>query len=418
MPQDRPLLRTAVLLAALAAGAVPLALGLSGCASPDPIPTWTPVEKPAKAAFDEPLAPGEMALEPVADDAWPSFAVAIEDRSALLESIDQSLAYFAKPSSTKHYPYLDIDHASVAASLKAMKELVQRGLDPASFEAELKRRFRLYRSKGRARTGEVLFTSYCEPIYEARKKPDARFRYPLYRRPEELLSDAEGNALGWGTKGAPSPTRLQIDAQGVLANRGLELCWLADPLEAYLVHVQGSARLKLEDGSFFPVGYAGKTERPYTSLGKALIRDGKVPKDGMSLAAIKRYFAARPGEIDAYLHENPSYVFFTESKGGPFGSIGARVTARASIATDKGVFPRGALAFVDGGLGGRPFRQFVLDQDTGGAIRSAGRCDIFAGTGPDAEAIAGATMQVGKLYYFFLRTAAVGAAPQAATSRG
>ena len=108
-----------------------------------------------------------------------------------------------------------------------------------------------------------------------------------------------------------------------------------------------------------------------------------------------------------YLEQNPSYVFFTETQGGPYGSLGARVTARASIATDKEVFPRGALALVDAKLGGAPFRQFVLDQDTGGAIRSAGRCDIFAGTGPDAERVAGSTMAVGRLYYFFLKPAAM-----------
>jgi membrane-bound lytic murein transglycosylase A len=384
--------------------ALALALALAaGCAAPDPIPTVAPVAKPAKAAFDEPLAPGEMALEPVPDDAWPDLAVPIEERGHLLESIEQSLAYFAKPSSRNYYPYLDIEHARVQASLAAFRDLVERHLDPASFAAELKRRFCLYRSKGRARTGEVLFTSYCEPIYEASLAPDARFRHPLYRRPELLLSDAEGRTLGWARPGAPSPTRRQIDAEGALAGRGLELCWLADPLEAYLVHVQGSARLKLPDGSFFPVGYAGKTEHPYASLGKALIRDGKVPKEGMSLAAIKRHFAANPVETLPYLYENPSYVFFRKSEGGPFGSIGARVTARASIATDKSVFPRGALAFVDGTLGAAPFRRFVLDQDTGGAIRSAGRCDIFAGTGPEAEAVAGATMSVGRLYYLFLR---------------
>jgi membrane-bound lytic murein transglycosylase A len=151
------------------------------------------------------------------------------------------------------------------------------------------------------------------------------------------------------------------------------------------------------------VGYAGKTEQPYTSLGRALVRDGRIPEADVSLAAIRRHFAAHPEETQRYLDENPSYVFFTETPPGPFGSIGTKVTARASIATDKSVYPRGALAFVDARLGNAPFRAFVLDQDTGGAIRSAGRCDIFAGTGPEAEAIAGTTLSVGRLYYLFLK---------------
>lgn len=359
---------------------------------------------PSLAEFAAPLAEGELALERVPDHEWPDLAVAIERPDLLAHAIDQSLLYLQKPSSRRYYPYLEIDHARVDASLRAFRSMLERGLSPVEMQAELRRRFDLYRSKGRARTGEVLFTAYCEPIYRASLAPGGPYRWPLYRRPPELESDPEGKPLGWrrpdGTLG-PSPRRREIDGGAALAGRGLELAWLADPLEAYLVHVQGSARLALEDGRFFPVGYAGKTEHAYASLGKAMIRDGRVSADGMSLAAIKRYFAERPGELLPYLWENDSYVFFTETEGGPYGSIGARVTAQHTIATDKSVFPRAALAFIDC----RYRRGFALDQDTGGAIRSAGRCDIFVGTGPEAERVAGATMTVGRLYYLFLKPA-------------
>jgi membrane-bound lytic murein transglycosylase A len=380
---------------------VTAALLAPGCVAEPTVEDAAPTVKD----FAAPLAPGELALEPAPYADWARLAVPIERRADLLAAIDQSLAYLAKPSSRAYFPYLAIDHARLVASLQAFRAVVERGLEGPALVAELQRRFDLYRSKGRAHTGEVLFTSYCEPIYDASLSPDATFRYPLYRRPQELASDAEGRPLGWARAGGAlgaSPTRDQIDA-GALAGRGLELCWLRDPLEVYLVHVQGSARLRLPDGRFYPVGYAGKTEHPYRSLGKALIRDGKVREEDMNLAAIRRYFAAHPGEVTRYLVENPSYVFFTETEGGPFGSIGARVTARATIATDKSVFPRAAPAFVDAHLGGAPFHAFVLDQDTGGAIRSAGRCDIFAGTGPEAEAVAGATQSIGRLYYFFLK---------------
>ncbi len=386
-----------------------LVLGASaGCAA-------EPLEAPTVAEFGAPLAPGEVALERVPEGEWPDLAVPIGPRDGLLRAIDESLAYLDKPSSQRYYPYLDISHDRVRRSLEAFREIVLRDPPPApaALEAELRRRFDLYRSKGRARTGEVLFTAYCEPIYRASTEPHEPYRYPLYRRPPELRSDEEGRPLGWtaagtdGPEGAAalgaSPTRREIDETGALRGRGLELIWLADPLEAYLVHVQGSARLLLEDGRYLPVGYAGKTEHPYASLGRALVRDGKVKADEMSLAAIRRYFAARPDEVLPYLYENASYVFFREAEGGPFGSIGARVTAGRTIATDKGVFPRAALTFVESRLGGSPFRAFALDQDTGGAIRSAGRCDIFAGTGPEAERLAGATQHVGRLYYLFLK---------------
>jgi membrane-bound lytic murein transglycosylase A len=382
------------------ASVLALAVLSAGCVSEEPAPRDL-----GPKDFAAPLAPGEMALERVPDGAWPDLGVSLADREGLIGAIDQSLAYFAKPSSKAHYPYLEIDHDRVVGSLRAFRDLVSSGTEGPALAAALRARFDLYRSKGRARTGEVLFTSYCEPIYDASLTPTETFCWPLLRRPPELLSDAEGHPLGWrnpdGVR-ARSPLRSEIDA-GMLRNRGLEFVWLRDPLEAYLIHVQGSARLRLPDGTLFPVGYAGKTEHPYRSLGKALIRDGKIREEDMSLAAIRAYFGAHPGEVMRYLAENPSYVFFTEAEGGPFGSLGARVTARATIATDKEVFPRGALAFVDARLGGARFRQFVLDQDTGGAIRSAGRCDIFAGTGPDAERTAGATMSVGRLYYLFLK---------------
>lgn len=374
--------------------------------------------QPSKAAFAQELAPGEVALEKVGSLAqWPRLDAPLGDREALLAAIDQSLAYLAKPSSQRHYPYLDISHARVVRSLEAFRALVASGLPPGAIEAELRARFELYRSKGRAGSGEVLFTGYCEPIYDASRTPGGAFRYPLYRRPDDLASTAEGKPLGRRLADGrlvPYYTRREIDEQGALRGRGLELVYLRDPLEAFLVHIQGSARLRLvnEGGRLLPVGYAGKTDRPYRSLGKALIRDGAVAREDMSLEAIKRHFRERQGELTPYLYENESYVFFRIAEGGPFGSIGARVTAERTIATDKSVFPRAALTFVDvrapqrtaaGTIAQAPYRRFMLDQDTGGAIRSAGRCDLFRGTGPEAEALAGHTLAVGRLYYLFVR---------------
>ncbi len=370
---------------------------------------------PDPRAFAAPLAPGELALEKVRDkSAWPSLAVPIPDRPALVRAIERSLHYLAKPSARRYYPYLDVDHARVVRSLELFRDLLTSGLGPAALERELRARFELYRSKGRAHTGEVLFTAYCEPIYDASRTPSARFRYPLYRRPADLVSDAEGRCLGrrlLNGRLVAYFTRREIDEGGALRGRGLELVWLRDPFEAFLVHVQGSARLRLVDegGRLLPVGYAGKTDRPYRSVGKALVRDGKLEPEEVSLAALKRYFRDHPAELLPYLYENESYVFFRVSEGGPYGSLNEPVTPEVTIATDKAVFPRAALAFVEAAVPRtptgppRPFRRFCLDQDTGGAIRSAGRADIFLGTGPEAEARAGRTRAVGRLFYLFVK---------------
>jgi membrane-bound lytic murein transglycosylase A len=181
--------------------------------------------------------------------------------------------------------------------------------------------------------------------------------------------------------------------------------------------VQGSARIKLPDGTELRLGYAGKNEHPYTSLGGLLVKDGRVPKDRMSLTAIKEYFAAHPEELDYYVYQNPSYVFFQENQGGPYGCLGVTVTPYHSLATDKKVFPPGCIGFFDAELpvwtsldtiGFQPTARFALDQDRGGAIRSAGRSDIFLGTGPPAERLAGYMQREGRLYYIFVKG---GAAP-------
>ena len=144
-----------------------------------------------------------------------------------------------------------------------------------------------------------------------------------------------------------------------------------------------------------------------------LVEEGRIKDSELSLTTLKRYFRDHPEEVERVLPVNESYVFFTEREPGPFGSIGARVTAYHSIATDKSVFPRGGPAVVvtklpytspgsPDGIERRDSTCLVFDQDTGGAIRSAGRCDLFVGTGPEAERLAGFTREQGQLIYLFV----------------
>jgi len=191
------------------------------------------------------------------------------------------------------------------------------------------------------------------------------------------------------------------------------LVWLRDRLEAFLVQVQGSARLRLPDGKLMSVGFAGKTNYPYTSLGKELIKDSVLPEEGLTLPVVLNYFRSSPEQMNKYLPRNQSFVFFKETYGAPaMGSIGVPVTAERSIATDKSLMPPGGLALINAPipypndtkqLEPRMVNRFVLDQDTGSAIRGAGRVDVFMGTGPQAGDRAGLINGTGELYYLLLK---------------
>ncbi len=361
--------------------------------------------------YGRPLPPGELALEKVTDPAlYPDFSRGFVDKASLIKAIDGTLNYFGKPSSEQWFPYLDITHERSIRSLERFREILEESRSGEELRAKIVAEFEVYRSKGWDGSGDMLFTGYCQPIYKASPQRTAEFQYPLYGLPPELVKDKFGTPLGWkdsaGNLGR-SPTRREF-SEGKLAGRGLELFWLKSPLEVYIVHVQGSAKLELPDGTMKSIGYAGKTEHEYTGLGKSLVEDGKIPRGKLNLFAIKDYFAAHPEDLDEYLNRNESYVFFLATEGGPYGSLNIEVTPYRTLATDKKVFPRGGIAFTEtrvpntaGSIS--PFHQFVLDQDTGGAIRSAGRADIFLGTGPQAERIAGGTYEEGRLWYIYVK---------------
>lgn len=372
--------------------------------------TPRPVEEPE---WGEPLPPGELALEKVEDMAlWPDFGAGFGEKESLLRAIDATLEYFAKPSSQMWFPYLDIDHARAKRSLDEFRQVVVSTNSPEELNAAIRSgRFEVYRSKGlKTRTGysgRVLYTGYHTPIYDASTTRTGEFQHPLYGLPSQLIKDpVTGECRGWGTEGAPSPTRADFD-NGALAGQNLELYWLKSKLDVYIIHVQGSAKLRLPNGELHTLGYAGKTEHPYFGLGQSLVEEGKVGRGELSLFKIREYFAQHPEEVDTYTQKNASYVFFTRAEGGPFGSINAPVTAHRTLATDKKVFPRGGVTFVQTTAphpnGTNDYQQFMLDQDTGGAIRSADRGDLYMGVGDEAERAAGGTLAEGRLWYVYAK---------------
>jgi membrane-bound lytic murein transglycosylase A len=333
-----------------------------------------------------------------------------DDRQALIQAINYSLTYLATPKAAADYQaYLvpGITRDRVWRSLQRLRQLVATSPSNQAFQTALRQEFVLYESVGADGRGTVAYTGYFEPQYRASAVPNAEYRYPLYRRPPTL--DA------WPQ---PHPTRLELEGvdglaggQGALA--GLELVWLANRLEAFLVQVQGSAKLQLTDGQVMSVGYAGRTEYPYTSIGRALVDDGKIDPDDLSLPNLLAYFEEHPEDLNHYLPQNERFIFFREgSDGPPSGSLSVPVTAGYSIATDKSLMPPGAIAAIQlslprqtpqGDWVSQPTTRLVLDQDTGGAIQGPGRVDLYVGSGSQAGELAGRINTSGHLYYLLLR---------------
>jgi membrane-bound lytic murein transglycosylase A len=366
-----------------------------------------------RVEYDRPLPPGELALRKITDsNEIPDFTRAWRDLDSLKAALQNSLSYLGKPSSRQYYPYDNINHERVVKSLQTFLDLAESGVLSTEINGLVRAHFDVYESVGCDNEGTVLFTGYYTPIFDGSFERTGRYRYPLYKMPADLVKGPDGQTLGRrGPDGqiASYPSRAAIEDSGMLA--GSELVWLSDPFQAYIAHVQGSAKIRLPDGELVTVGYAASSGHEYRSIAEMLIEDRKIARDRMSLAAMIDYFKQHPGEVDEYVQQNPRYVFFRLSEGPPHGSLNEPVIPWRTIATDKSIFPRAALAFVSttlpqdrsGRIVKQPYYGFVLDQDTGGAIRAPGRCDIYMGQGDRAGQLAGQTYQEGRLYYLFLR---------------
>lgn len=353
--------------------------------------------------YSRQLPPGELALRKITDPKQiPDYTKACSDIDGLKEAIARSLSYLAKPSSQKFYPYGDITHERAVRSLQELEKLVSAKLPPEQMNTVLREKFDTYISVGCDDQGTVLFTGYYTPIFNGSLTRTDLYKYPLYKPPAGLLKDQEGIILG--QKGPDDqirqyPGRADIQKSNMLA--GNELVWLADPFEVYIVHVQGSAKIRMPSGEVTAIGYAAHNGWEYKSIRDKMIADGKFTEKNINMKAMIDYFKAHPDEVDMYVNENPRFVFFRTETGDPRGSLNEPVTPFRTIATDKTIYPRAMFAFAAVDLD-RPVG-FALDQDTGGAIRAAGRCDVYMGVGEQAGVLAGKTYREGRLYYLFIK---------------
>lgn len=352
------------------------------------------------------------------------------DRDSLRRAVQRSLEFLAKlpPDRLVGQQPRKFTAQEVKESLLSFLSLLELWGQPEKLAEEIRSRFDLYPAVKDPGEGEVLFTGYYQPVIEGSLTETAAYRLPIYGRPKDLIvaemvtltpelhvekvvGRLEGDRL------LPYHSRREIDGLGRLKGKGYEIAWVKDPVDLFFLHIQGSGLIRLEDGRQLQLNYAAANGRQYKSIGRLLIDSGKILEEEVSMQRLRRYLAEHPEERDDLLAQNESYVFFRLVKEGPLGSLELPLTPGRSIATDSRLFPKGALAFVvsrkpllDAGgnlTGWQSFSRFVLNQDTGSAIRGPRRVDLYFGSGYEAGLAAG-VMKSNGMVYFLIRKKGTG----------
>ena len=376
------------------------------------------------ACAPRPPAPDKLVLQPVSFADLPGWAS--DDHGAALPALLRSCARFARQPDTTRLPPTPGDGATGEAagiggtladwrqSCAAAAELPAN--DGSAARAFFERYFHPFRAaNNRDTTG--LFTGYYEAELRGARQPSAPYTVPLYRTPPDLISvdlaDFSSEFAGRTIAGKvadgklrPYDDRTAIET-GALRERNLELLWVDDPVDAFFLHIQGSGRVTLDDGSVVRVGYANKNGHIYTAIGRELVKRGSMTTEQVSMQSLRAWLKANPAEAEALMNTNRSYVFFREIPGakpdeGPLGAQSVALTPGRSLAVDRKFLPLGAPVWLDIGhpddKQAPRLRRLMVAQDTGGAIRGPVRGDVFWGWGEAAAARAGAMRDRGGYY--------------------
>ena len=286
------------------------------------------------------------------------------------------------------------------------------GLNADQARDLLNRHFQAYRVSDQTGKKQGLFTGYFEAELEGARTADTNFAHPIFAKPSDLVSvdlggfasDLKGRQLVGQVKNGkvrPYPERGTIEA-GLLDGKGLELAYAADPVDVFLLQVQGSGRVKLNDGTVMRVGFAAHNGQPYKSIGRHLIDQGELKPHEASWDGIRRWLEENPGKQKELFAVNPRFIFFREIKGeGPIGSQGVALSPGRSLAVDRRHIPMGVPVWLDTvwpSQHDKPLRRLMVAQDTGGAIKGVVRGDFFWGYGDEALKFAGKMKSPGSYY--------------------
>ncbi|PKN19857.1 MAG: transglycosylase [Deltaproteobacteria bacterium HGW-Deltaproteobacteria-6] len=343
------------------------------------------------------------------------------DTAPLLLAIDRSLSYYDGAGRNQLFKVTDrlVDTKQMKKTLITFREILQSNASPEQKKKRIADDFLVLRAAGVNGDGAVLFTGYYEPLLEGSLTRTDKYKYPLYRPPPDIVMERiskNDTRISRKENGRTVPyyTRREIDVDGVLKDKGLELIWVSDAVELNSLHIQGSGKIKLEDGKMLTVSYAQNNGRPFSSVTQNMLNQNKIDKTDTTYQGFKTWLKSKSEkEIFDILSHNERYIFFRFVDREPVGSLGQPVTPDRSIATDPAYFPQGALAFIrlrkpvldeDYNVASRvDFSRFVLNQDKGSAIKGPGRVDLFCGFGPQAQATAGSLKEKGELYFLLIK---------------
>ena len=340
------------------------------------------------------------------------------DKESLDLAIERSLKYYDGRGHNNIYHIADRTFTAdqMKESLYVFREIIKNNVSTEEKRKLISEKFNIFRAAGQNGDGGVLFTGYYEPMLNGSLTRTDKYKYPLYKTPSDLMAkkisknETRISRMANG-ESVPYYSRLEIDAGGVLQGKGLELIWVDDPADLFFLHIQGSGKIKLDDGTLLTVSFAQTNGRPFRSITRFMLDSGKISGSEASFRNFKRFLRSKPDEeLYEIMGYNESYIFFRFVDKDPIGSLGEPITPGRSIATDPDMFPQGALAFIslrkpvfdqDGNMTSQRvnFSRFVLNQDKGSAIKGSGRVDLFCGYGEDAEAMASTLKENGELYF-------------------
>ena len=241
---------------------------------------------------------------------------------------------------------------------------------------------------------EGLVTGYYEPIIAGSRVRTDRYTVPLYAYPKAWVR----------TKPSPAPTRAELMNSSLL--KGSEIAWVEDPVAAASMQIQGSGKIRLDNGQIMRLGFAGSNDLPFKSSAQWLLDRKEITRAQATMQGISEWAKRNPSKVQEMLNANPRFVFFRELPAsanqdlGPIGALGVPLTPERSIAIDPRAIPLGAPVFLETTrpLSNQPIRRLVMAQDTGKAIVGPVRVDYFWGTGDEAGELAGRMKQNGRVW--------------------
>ncbi|MEO5693511.1 MAG: murein transglycosylase A [Usitatibacter sp.] len=405
------------------AGCALLAIVASGCAStPEPAPATAPPVAAANPVMICPPVVEKICPAPTTP-ALPPPTPPVEYRGKL-----QAGSWIDLPDWRREplRPALDafVRSCSVLERQEAWKGVCAgaQTIPPSAPESDIAAFFELnfdpYQVINPDDSTTGMVTGYYEPLLRGSRVRTARYKYPLYAPPRDMVTidltslhpDLKGKRLRGrleGNRVVPYLSRGDIESDPAPL-KGQELAWVDDAIDSFFLHIQGSGQVAFENGERMRVGYADQNGHPFKSLGGLLIRRGEIPPERASMQGIKDWARRNPRKVQKFMNENPSYVFFRElprELPGPIGSLGVPLTPERSLAVDTRVIPLGVPVFLATTWPNTatPLNRLMVAQDTGGAIAGAVRADFFWGFGDPAGSQAGKMRQGGRMWVLLPR---------------